>query len=353
MLLTKFFMPLCIQRPDRHRRRRVSNDNLEIMATAVKLFSKGGYLAVLALVFCGMPVHAADTVKVLAQSDSEVTIALPDGQLNLRPLTANALRVRISDGKSIESPSLVLTEKVPAPKFTVDTSRRSISICTAKMKVTVDRQNGVLSFSDAKGNVFLAEETGGRVVKPSSIQGEPTFAVEQAFVSPPDERLFGSGEFQDGQLNLRGLPRRLTQVNTEIAMPFFLSSKGYGLLWHNYGLTELNPADDKITLVAGETKGAATTVEVTTTEGTKKETRKPGEFVGAFTVTNSGGYAFLLDIGQKMARRWHVEVDGKVVVDFNNFWLPPTTSWRMDLAAGRHSIKVNGEKNDQPAVFFG
>jgi alpha-D-xyloside xylohydrolase len=33
---------------------------------------------------------------------------------------------------------------------------------------------------------------------------------------------------QDGHLNLRGLPRRLTQVNTQISLPFLLSSKGYG-----------------------------------------------------------------------------------------------------------------------------
>ena len=59
------------------------------------------------------------------------------------------------------------------------------------------------------------------------------------FVSPKDEYIYGTGQFQDGYLNIRGLTRRLTQVNTQISIPFILSSKGYGLLWNNYGLTDL------------------------------------------------------------------------------------------------------------------
>jgi alpha-D-xyloside xylohydrolase len=220
------------------------------------------------------------------------------------------------------------------------------------MKVVVDRSTGALNFQDANGKLLLTEKPGARSIQPSSAQGEPTFAVTEAFLSPPDERVFGSGQFQDGHLNIRDLPRRLTQVNSQIAVPFLLSSKGDGLLWHNYGLTELNPADERVNLTAGEAGGKTTVVEVTTTEGAKKETRKPGEFTGQFSVPQAGCYAFMLDIGQKMARRWYVEVDGKPVIDFINHWLPPTTSWHMDLATGEHTVKVSGENNDQPVIFL-
>ena len=67
-------------------------------------------------------------------------------------------------------------------------------------------------------------------MKASSVQNEPTYQVEQHFVSPKDEYIYGTGQFQDGYLNIRGLTRRLTQVNTQISIPFILSSKGYGLL---------------------------------------------------------------------------------------------------------------------------
>ena len=52
-----------------------------------------------------------------------------------------------------------------------------------------------------------------------------------AFRSERDEHLYGLGQFQDGYSNVRGLSRRLTQVNTQISIPMLLSSKGYGVLW--------------------------------------------------------------------------------------------------------------------------
>ena len=53
-----------------------------------------------------------------------------------------------------------------------------------------------------------------------------------------------------------------------------------------------------------------------------------------------------------MARRYHVEIDGKTVIDFSNFWLPPTTSWFGDLASGHHTIRVTGAQDDQPVLFW-
>ena len=106
------------------------------------------------------------------------------------------------------------------------------------MIVVYDKQRHTLTFTDAKGQIILQEKEGGRLLKSSTVQGEPAFLAEQHFLSPADEYLFGTGQFQDGYLNVRGLSRRLTQVNTQIVIPFILSNKGYGILWNNYGLTD-------------------------------------------------------------------------------------------------------------------
>ena len=69
---------------------------------------------------------------------------------------------------------------------------------------------------------------------------------------------------------LRGVTRQLTQVNTQIALPFIYSSKGYGLLWHQYGLTDFNPADSLVPLekqLAAAPAGQA--VDATTSTGTR------------------------------------------------------------------------------------
>src|SRR5690606_14176992 len=98
--------------------------------------------------------------------------------------------------------------------------------------------------------------------------------------------------------------------------------------------------------------GNEITVDVTTTSGTQRERRQDGLFTGTFTVKESGKYAVLLDVGQKMARRWQLAVDGKDIIDFKNYWLPPTTSEFVELEAGEHKILVTGERNDKPVVYY-
>lgn len=281
---------------------------------------------------------------------AEFSVAVDGGRLVLRPLLDNAIRVRFSRGDTPEAPSLILTEPVDPPPFRVTESADTLTVETSRLRAVVDRPSGAVTFTDADGRVLLRELPGSRVVRAATLHGEPTWAVAQSFDSPADERLFGTGQFQDGFHNVRDLPRRLTQVNTQIAIPLVVSSRGFGLLWHNYGLVEFNPADVTVPLAATAVTGTVKVVEVTTAEGTKSEARQDQAFTGEFTVDRAGRHALFLDVGQVMARFWHVAVDGQVVVDFSNYWLPPTTGWFMDLAAGRHTVTVTGEKNDRPVL---
>ena len=136
--------------------------------------------------------------------------------------------------------------KPPIPTRTREGSRTRLTLPQAQC--VWDEATGCLSFHDGAGNLLLSEAPGSRHVAQSTIGNEPTLAVTQGFASPADERLYGTGCFQDGHLDIRGLPRRLTQVNTQISQPFVLSSKGYGLLWHNPGMAELNRPDRPIAL---------------------------------------------------------------------------------------------------------
>jgi alpha-D-xyloside xylohydrolase len=274
----------------------------------------------------------------------------------LRPLSDNTIRVRFTpDASTPETQSYVINQPAAAPSFKIRESAATIRVSTRDLVASLDRATGSLTFLDREGRVLLAEAPGTRFIASSTIQNEPTFAVAQTFLSPPDEHLFGTGQFQDGYLNIRGLSRRLTQVNTQIAIPFLLSSKGYGLLWHNYGLVDLNPGDQPVTLSAAESAesaDAAVSVDVTTAEGTKKETRRSGRFTARFKVTQPGPHAFLFDAGRKMTNRYTIQLNGRTVVDMANHWLPPTTSWISDLPAGEHSLSIQADANDIPTLFF-
>jgi alpha-D-xyloside xylohydrolase len=294
----------------------------------------------------------AGEIKKWSKTDTAVTFSLPKGTLTIYPLTNNTVRVRFSKEGTHMSQSIILSEKVKTPTFTVKESKSEILIELKKLTVVVDRNTSVLKFKDAFGKIILSEKEGGRIIDNATVQGEATYTVEQKFASTADEFIYGTGQFQDGFLNIKGLTRRLTQVNTQIAIPFIVSNKGYGLLWHNYGLTDFNPADSKVDMSPVGASGEIITVEVTTSEGTKKEKRQYSGFSGTFNVEKKGRYAVLLDMGQKMARQYNLVIDNKEIINFNNYWLPPTTSTFVDLDAGKHTVLINGEKSDKPKLFY-
>ena len=278
----------------------------------------------------------------------EVRIDTDEGTLVLRPLLDNAVRVRLEPADYRPLEELIYTEKVRAPKYSVKRMGDVVELRTAQM--TVRYENDVLTFFDADGNVLLQED--GRRLEPSTVQGEPTYAATQRFLSPEDEFLFGTGQFQDGILNVRGVTRRLTQVNTQIALPFILSNKGYGLLWNNYGLTDFNPAAESVALAGIDEDGRAETVNATGTSGNRRERRFFRTFLGSIDIPEDGTYALLLDVGQKMARRHYLAVDGEPVVDVSNTWLPPTTSVLAPLTAGEHTLTVEGVRGDEPVLYW-
>ena len=291
----------------------------------------------LGLVCCGAVAEPMTVVKL----PREVRIELPSGILSIRPLMDGVIRVRFAQSRVSESPSVVLVKQPAPPKFAVREDSRSVTVDAGKLLAVLDRSSLALRFTDSAGKILLQETPGGRLLTSSDLASGQSGVVQQSFTSPPDEHLFGTGQFQDGYLNIRGLPRRLTQVNTQIAIPFLLSSKGYGLLWHNYGRTDFDPADTEIAL-SQSGSGQKSAVDVTTTNGTQQQTRQEATFVGEFRIARAGEHGILLDMGQAMAHQYRVEIDGKIAVDYANYWLPPTTSWLMKLEAGRHTVRVTG-----------
>ena len=205
---------------------------------------------------------------------------------------------------------------------------------------------------DAQGQTVTVKDKNGKPVFKATqhqlIDGQATLA----FDSPEDEFLFGLGQFQDGYSNVRGLSRRLTQVNTQISMPMLLSSKGYGVLWNNYGMTEFNPCGKSVRLEKAKGEGKKEEVDATSTTGNKKEVRERHIFEAELNIEEAGNYALLLDVGQKMARRHNLCIDGVPVIDIQNVWLPPTASKIVMLDKGRHKLTAELTKDDQPTVYY-
>jgi alpha-D-xyloside xylohydrolase len=63
--------------------------------------------------------------------------------------------------------------------------------------------------------------------------GGDHFRCEARFKAYDEERIYGLGQHQHGQLDQKGCTIELFQNNSEVCIPFLLSSRGYGFLWHN------------------------------------------------------------------------------------------------------------------------
>lgn len=282
----------------------------------------------------------------------EAVVSLPEGDLRIEPVSEAAIRVRLIPEGARDLGELIFTQSVKAPKFSVRRSGGDLLVSTSKMSAEYNAATGAIVFKDAAGNVLLEEKAGGRSVVASEVQGEKTFAVSQAFFSPKGEHLYGTGQFQDGHLDIRGLTRRLTQVNTQISVPMVISSKGYGLLWHNYGLTDFNPSDLGVKMEL-DRKGISTDkVNVTSTSGNLLEIRQFDSFIAEVDLPVDAEYGFLLDVGRSMARKHYLAIDGEPLINLSNFWLPPTSAAKATLSAGKHKIEVLAAEGDAPVVYW-
>ena len=63
--------------------------------------------------------------------------------------------------------------------------------------------------------------------------GGSEYQLTVKFDANDGEKIFGMGQYQQPWLNLKGNLLELAQRNSQISVPFMVSSLGYGLLWNN------------------------------------------------------------------------------------------------------------------------
>ena len=257
------------------------------------------------------------------------TVKFGKGQVKVTTVAKNAVRIQYFEGTLVDT----LPDWLYVKHNEVESNAISVNVDARQQRLTVKNKQGRVVFTALRHQLQAGE-------------------AKLAFVSPEDEFLYGLGQFQDGYSNVRGLSRRLTQVNTQISIPMLLSNKGYGILWNNYGLTEFNPCDLSVALERREGQGASEVVNVTTTEGNRREVRQRNLYEATIDVAEAGDYALLLDVGQKMARRHNLLIDGKTVIEIQNTWLPPTASAIVHLTAGKHQLMAELSRGDKPVVYY-
>ncbi len=249
-------------------------------------------------------------IKGSHQDSNGVTLQTVGGAMRIEACGDRIIHVVSSPTAEFPSPRVpVVTEPCHASNVVVKASKKDVKVSTAEVTVSIDTTTGAVSFLSKDGQTVLAEaKGGGKAFDVPALAEMKTWQIQQTFVSPPDEAQYGLGQHQEGIFNVRGVPIRLHQANTNISVPFMLSSKGYGLLWNNPSLTDFNPADQAIAI-------------------------DPATGKGKFTTGAKGSYGFLLASDNK--DQLVVDVNEKHVIDLVNMWTPTTGSGTVDLEANK------------------
>jgi len=143
---------------------------------------------------------------------------------------------------------IVLPHPTPQLNITVSEEAASVLLRSGRVRVRIAKADGALSFGDAAGAALLAEE-GEASIQPAGVEGEPrAYSVETHFRLKPTEGIYGLGSHQSGVMNYRGHTVKLVQANTQSAIPFLVSTGGWGLLWDNYSKTIFTDTEASCTI---------------------------------------------------------------------------------------------------------
>ncbi len=160
--------------------------------------------------------------------------------IRLQVITDKIIRVTAVAGKTFPTEESLITVYSPHPvnNWTAEAAGDSVVLKTAALKATISTISGAVSFTDLQGNALVSEkEMNGRQLSPAVFDGEPLYRVQQAFQTTPGDAWYGLGQHQTDQFNYKDKQVFLFQNNTEVAVPFLVSRKNYGILWDNYSLT--------------------------------------------------------------------------------------------------------------------
>lgn len=195
--------------------------------------------------------------RLVWRGDGETVVVEPWGRDSVR------VRARRS-GEVLDTDWALIAAERHAPEVSIEGPRATLR--AGGITVVLEQQEGYgyqtgyhelscsLSFYDRRGELLFRELGSGGALKLRAREQRPhlggDFRLTALFETSPDEKLYGMGQYQQDILDLKGCTLELAHRNSQSSVPFVLSSRGYGFLWHN-------PAIGRATFAANRTEWSA------------------------------------------------------------------------------------------------
>lgn len=265
--------------------------------------------------------------------------------------------------------SLMVLPYNTTTSWTINSTTDSLRLNTSELVVMVSLKTGALHFKRKSGKSILKElGTGGKFFAPITVEGRDLYQLSQHFESPKDEAFYGLGQHQEGLMNYKGESITLLQYNSDIAMPFMVSSKQYGILWDNYSISRFGDCReyqniDNLKLFDADGKAGALTATYKNQVNPSKTVIRRDEQIHYPFLDNMASVPDGYEMGTgpitwegKMAsdftgmHRWHIYsggyvkmwIDGKLQADvWRQSWNAASTKFNYWLEKGRkYDVKL-------------
>lgn len=196
--------------------------------------------------------------KLIRKFDNEI--------ISIEPWGKNSFRVKSSPYGKLPEYKNALTEEVKESNAEINIYNdiNEAEIRNGNIKAYITNRNRIV-FKNSKDEVLLEEylreravtnDLGNEDVSVSTISGFSCtlklkarefypkaggdYKLTQRFESDPKEKIFGMGQYQQSFLDLKNCKLELAHRNSQLTVPFYVSSKKYGFLWNNPGIGEVN-----------------------------------------------------------------------------------------------------------------
>ena len=218
------------------------------------------------------PKRKSCAIETVRRENDALILTSQRGMLRLSPVTPSILRVTYTELEAFsEEKSLGICCYDRLSNWEYTETPDSITLCLENFIATVDRSSGTIRYTDHSGALLLRERDHEshdlyyfdsyktvvdentvvtEVVTPDGIKkriDEATTIFDRTLCHTrlhlqfqENEHIFGLGQATEGLLDLRGTTQYLHQANMKIAIPFFLSTCGYGILSATDGAAKFN-----------------------------------------------------------------------------------------------------------------
>jgi len=143
--------------------------------------------------------------------------------------------------------SLSVIKKPQRTEFNINLAGKNLILKSDELVVILNMNNGTVSFETPTGQQLLNEKEASTEFTKFNDAGNKTYSVSQSFALEKDEAIYGLGILQNGKMVQRDLEIYMVQNNTQDFVPFFQSTKGYGLFWDNYSPTTFSDNKEQTT----------------------------------------------------------------------------------------------------------